>query len=271
MASIYRMFPKPELYSLYVPGQHTSASFQHIFNIEENQLSYMLKLTSINEEESDVVCVNVSLTLEELKSNVRYHEQGLFSVEQVVATGSFSEEESFPIKKESIVSLFDLTSADRNPRIEKNDSPSFKFPFLMFVPFEDATFKDFTYLVKSPDAVIGGDPSIYTDTITVNAGNTVFNENKTRISLLSTITISATENPTAGDVIDVSVSTTEPNVKTIYIDQISGITNKSEVKLVNGSGSFKILTDTLSSGDEVKVKLGYKSFKSVASYTATLG
>lgn len=271
MANIYRLLPKQNLYSKYVPGEHTSATFEHIFDIQENQLKYTLKLTTIDQEPSDIVCVNVSLSLDEFKSNIRFHEQGLFSINELFADGSFSEEEPRVVDSTGIVSLFDLTSADRNLRIEKNDSPSFKFPFMMFVPFDSADFTDFTYLVKLPDAVVG-QPSIYTDTITVNAGNQVFDEVKERNSLLSTITVSSSNtSPVAGDIIDVSVSSSEPNLTKVYLEAISGITNKTEVNLVNGSGSFKILTDTLSSGDEVKVKLGFKSFKSTATYTATLG
>lgn len=278
MAKIYRANPKQKLYSLLLPEGTENAEFQHSFDITQQTLKYTLKSTSIDSAEPDPeinsTVISLTLSIDEFKSYVRYHEQGLFSFDVNVAMGG-SIEQPLELNKFSVVSLFDLTKSDRNIRAERNDSPSFNFPFMIFVPFESGNFTDFEYLVKSPDANVNStgafDQSVYTDTIIVNTGNQIINETKSRQDLLATLTLDSNNaTPAAGDTIEIHVTCSEPSVTRLYLDQVSGIANKTEVKLINGNGSFKILTDTLTAGDEVKVKIGFKSFRSVASYTTTL-
>ena len=73
----------------------------------------------------------------------------------------------------------------------------------------------------------------------------------------------------AGDPVTVQVHT-HPNIKKVYVEQVVGIPDRLEVKLTNGTGTFKILTSTLDPGDIASVKVGFKYWTNVETVTKIL-
>jgi hypothetical protein len=69
-------------------------------------------------------------------------------------------------------------------------------------------------------------------------------------------------NVNAGDPVTVQVHT-HPNIKKVYVEQVVGIPDRLEVKLTNGTGTFKILTSTLDPGDTASAKVGFKYWTNV--------
>jgi hypothetical protein len=109
---------------------------------------------------------------------------------------------------------------------------------------------------------------------TVFSGNTdeqiTFIDAATYKDLISPITVSTSQTTVnAGDTITVNV-TCRDNVETVYLDSIVGSLSKTRVNINNKTGSFKIDTTGLVSGDIVSVKLGYKYFTGVTVFNKTL-
>lgn len=109
---------------------------------------------------------------------------------------------------------------------------------------------------------------------TVFSGNTdeeiTFIDAATYKDLISPITVSTSQTTvSAGDTITVNV-TCRDNVGTVYLEPIVGSLPKTRVNINNKTGSFKIDTTGLVSGDIVSIKLGYKYFTGVTVFNKTL-
>jgi hypothetical protein len=77
------------------------------------------------------------------------------------------------------------------------------------------------------------------------------------------------EDVAAGTPVTVEVHT-HPGIKKLYVEQVCGIPDRREVKLTNGVGTFKILTDTLEPGEVASAKVGFKYWTNVETVTKTL-
>jgi hypothetical protein len=73
----------------------------------------------------------------------------------------------------------------------------------------------------------------------------------------------------AGDPVTVQVHT-HPSIKKLYVEQVCGIPDRLEVKLTNGTGTFKILTTTLEPGDVASAKVGFKYWTNAETVEKTL-
>ena len=85
--------------------------------------------------------------------------------------------------------------------------------------------------------------------------------------LVAPITLTSTQSTvTANSSIVVTVSSA-PYIDEVYLENVSGILNKSRVKLTNGQGKFSIITTDLEVGDEVRVKAGHRKWTGIASFS----
>lgn len=85
--------------------------------------------------------------------------------------------------------------------------------------------------------------------------------------LIAPITLSSSQTTVSTDSsITVNV-TTEPYIDEIFLEQVYGILNKARVKLINGQGTFNILTDGLQPGEEIRVKAGHKKWTGIATFS----
>jgi hypothetical protein len=82
--------------------------------------------------------------------------------------------------------------------------------------------------------------------------------------------IECTTQEVSSNMIKVAVSVSNTKITQIYLEPICGILDRTVVNLTNGVGSFTILTNTLSAGDVVYIKVGYKHFSNVTTYTKTI-
>lgn len=81
--------------------------------------------------------------------------------------------------------------------------------------------------------------------------------------------ITVTSSTVSGDIVTVNF-TTDPNLNYIYLVQESGYLPKTKVPVTNGTGSFKVVTTGMDSGDIVKVKMGFKYWVSRNDFIKTL-
>jgi hypothetical protein len=73
----------------------------------------------------------------------------------------------------------------------------------------------------------------------------------------------------SGDVITVNV-TTDERIDFLYLQTNTGFLPKTKIPLTNGTGSFKVITTGLDSGDTVSVKIGFKFWLAQTTFTKTI-
>ena len=81
--------------------------------------------------------------------------------------------------------------------------------------------------------------------------------------------ITVTSSTLEGDIMTVNFETAD-TVNFIYLVQDAGYLPKVKVPVTNGSGSFKVVTTGMDTGDVVKVKLGFKYWTNRTTFTTTL-
>jgi hypothetical protein len=148
--------------------------------------------------------------------------------------------------------------------IHTNDTSGYnKTPYVIYVPDSNGNFDDFTLVLKVNtlnEFIIEG-PSASDVTSEVVAGAT---------ALIPTVTLSSTQTTVGPDsTISIDV-TTDPSVKEVYLEQIYGMLNKTRVPMTNGVGSFQLFTTGLNSGEQAKVKAGFRKFTGTASFSITV-
>jgi hypothetical protein len=259
MANFYNLRNSAGVFSLLAAEE---TAFTHNFNITATKLEYTFK----NLTENKVLC-SIELELDNLKSNPRFCSQSLWAFQN---RGFLGEDTSlYTIETINLISIFDITKNDKSQRVYLKGDNYSEIPFRIFVDSKDGDFTSFSYLVANPDPTLGQDIG-HTTTVITNIGTPptdVYTEWK---SVIAPITLSTTQSSVqAGDIITVNVSTDE-SLDKIYLEQITGILDRTVVKLNNGIGSFNILTNTLSSGDTVEIKAGHKLFTGVTNFTKTL-
>lgn len=254
-----------------------TCTINHILNITDNILQYKLVQSPVDEETEDKIIYDFTLSLDVLKNHSRFCDQSYW-------TFNCSE---LPQAKEDLsniqlLSIFDLSFPTKRSRLILSTDIEYNKSIRMFVPSANSTFSDCLFLVAQPLDIIPAGTVIpeemqttlpvFTTTTTVNAPNTFIDEVAPPIkSIIATITSSTTLSAaTAGTTIPVTVTCSDPTVTNLYLEQIVGILDKTEVSLTAGSGIFSVITDSLVSGDTVKVKIGHKKFSAVNTFTKQL-
>lgn len=261
MANFYNFDGSAGFFSLVTPDP---ASFKHIFNITQNNLEYSF----VHVEDNNKVLCNISLSLEVLKSHNRYCSQSFWAFDDNGALGVSTDLYTIT-RTNQLVSILDNTKITKSSNLFLHGDGQSVIPFRIFVNDKDGDFTTFSYFVYSPDPTNGTDIG-HTTTVVTNVGEapTGFTKWKT---IIAPITLSTTQTTAkAGDVITVNVTTTDTDLDKIYLEQITGVLDRTVVSLTNGSGSFNILTNTLVTGDTVEVKAGHKLFTGVSTFTQTL-
>ena len=82
--------------------------------------------------------------------------------------------------------------------------------------------------------------------------------------------INVTSSTQTGDVLTVNFDVTSDKVNFIYLVQDGGYLPKLKIPVTNGSGSFKVVTTGMDSGDVVRVKMGFRYWVNRNTFTKTL-
>jgi hypothetical protein len=259
MATIYKQFYNPS--TQFIAYSDKDAEFQHWFNIQASELEY--KFINITDAQT---LIHVKLQLSELLDAHRVYSQSLIGIKEssLKTDGSLVN-----LTKDDLVSVLQNTLPTRSTTINNFDDNininSAKCPFRIHVTSINSDFTDFKYSVASPEA--GAE---FTHTISVETNNTAsyISTPTPWKSLFDTITMTTEQTTVAtGDVINVKVECSNENVDYVYLEQVSGILDRTRVKLTDGIGYFNILTSTLLAGDEAIVKAGYKLYVGLTEFT----
>ncbi len=241
--------------------------FENNFSSDANSIRY--KLISVADNK---VVYDFTINLQDIKDLVSFSDQTLWAINDVFAKEN-KYKENVQVPPVQLVNVFSYTHLNRGGFAKP---PFIETPIKIFVPSVDSNVDDVYVLLldnvpysqeSTPEDLtvkhvvqITGTTDIETITLT-NPSQLVDNISVT----------SATESVAAGDDINLTITCTNPDVNYVYVDALVGSPNKSIVKLTNGTGNLVVKTNTLSSGDEVLIKFGYKYFTGITRYTKVLG
>jgi hypothetical protein len=260
MAKIYKSLPSTiERLSEYITEELGSTGFKHEFNIEANLLNYQFIRMVDN-----VIIYNITMSLEDITSNVNYASQSFVTPKSSAINYSQGNPEEITLTAQDFIFNLNNTITNKNNKITDaiNNSETYFCPFKIFIPSIVGDFTTFQYQVLN-----AGD----TIEVEVNAPNTVEIEPRTWKDFFSEITVStdqATVN--VGQNINVTVESSDTTLDMVYLEPIFGIVDRTRVKLVDGVGTFNILTDTMQIGDVVEVKVNFKTYTGVARFTKVI-
>jgi len=251
----------------YTKYSKVDATLTHTFNVEGSILNYKL----VNQETDDIF-YNMNISLEDIKDKPRFSSQSWVAFWEDLETNpgvgvNLSGEEQ---QDASFATWFPLITSLLTKRQKLNVQEEIILPFKIFIPSVSSTWDDCIIQVRTPEQ---GDIDF----------NVLFTVNGTSVtpaaddptnpwkSYFSPITASTTQTVVeAGDNIVVNVQTSDPTIDFVYLEPVLGVLDRTTVKLTNGSGVFTIITNTLSAGDEVEVKLGYKYYTGLTKFVKTL-
>ena len=74
---------------------------------------------------------------------------------------------------------------------------------------------------------------------------------------------------TAGDPVNFIVSTSA-HIDYLYITQVTGVPDRTKIKLTNGTGTFNILTTTLTAGEAAEAWVGFNHYPEIVECVKTL-
>jgi len=251
--------------------QHNVCTLNHTLNVTDNLLEYKLTRTKLDEETEDLIIYDFKVTLDTLKNNKRLSDQSYWAFNCSKYVGQQEE-----LSNEQLLSIFDLSYPAKRKIVVLPADTDYLSSIRMFVPSVNSKFTDCLFQVLQPEDIVTPgalEPSSWNVTVntTVNSPNTFVNEDVKISNVIATITSSTSvSSPVAGDVIPVTVTCSDTSVTKVYVEQIVGTADRTEVDLTNGSGSFNILTNTLSSGDTVRMKIGHKKYSNINTFTKTL-
>lgn len=240
-----------------------SAEFEHHFDITANNLNYQFKVNS-------EVKYNISLSLDELQAFNGFCSQNWIGFSGQLNHIPVSSENNV-LNSECLVSLLDVTVDQKRSFLQTyNDAGlSFDIPVKFFVHSADDDFTKFDYSVQWPSEEFGD--SEIENTITVTGDVELVATKKPWKEFFSSISVASDKQTyTAGEPIEVTVTASDTNLDYIYAESVVGVIDKTKIQLTNGVGSFSILTSSLSAGDTVEVKLGFKKYTNKTTFTKTL-
>ena len=245
----------------YLTEELISTGFTHVIDITANLLKYKF----IRDEDNHII-YNFSISIDEVKSNHSYSSQ-CFIIPNSASIGyDRGSEEEIVLNKEDLIFPLNKTIINKPDTLVSSlegSQESFYSPIKIFVPAAGGDFTNFEYSVY--DAV---NNIIQVET---NSPNTVETTKKSWKEFFCAVTAVTQQNTVnVGDVINVSVQSSDSTLDVLYLEPVVGIIDRTRVNLTNGVGTFNILTTTLKSGDIVDIKLNFKSYTGVARFTKTI-
>lgn len=252
MTKVYKKIVSNTLYNT------QAEEYEHNFTVTPTVLKYIFKVNSS-------VKYNITLSLEELKKFQGFYSQSFITISPRVGVDT---PEETVLTEADLVSLLEITLPQKRNILQYyTDSVHGTFPITLFVDSVTGDFESFSYRVAFPIENVTAD---FENTVSVTGNVELVNEAKPWKEFFSNITaVSEQSTYTAGDTINITV-TTDPFIDYVYVENVVGLLDKTKVKLTNGVGSFSILTSSLSSGDEVEAKIGFKKYTGATKFKTIL-
>jgi hypothetical protein len=238
-------------------------TIHNTFIVSGNIITYTLSVPAQNKT---AFTINIDYNL--IKSHANFADQTMWAISDNIFD-RIKEGVLYTVTSDDLVSIFTKTHISKTPFISSRDIDGNKCPIKIFVPSKNSTINDITIIVPSKDT-----NDVLIDVIsTVEENNNVVVSDYTATwkSLISPITIvssKSTLNP--DDTTILTVTTSDTSITEVYAESVFGIITKTRIILTNGVGTVGLSALGLSSGDQIRVKFGYKLFTGVADYTNTI-
>lgn len=158
------------------------------------------------------------------------------------------------LKPYEFIDIFSETLSSRSrPSL---DAVYNNYPYYIFVDDQNSDFSTWTVVLKIPENVnyiFEGNLKTAVETATTI---TKFGDHLPGITLSSSATSVA---PNSSVVITIN---TDPSVKEIFLDAVYGLLNKQRAIITNGTGTVTAYSTDMATGENVRVRAGFKRFPS---------
>jgi hypothetical protein len=250
-------------FDIYIGENVQNIDIDHYFNINEETKLINYKLIV-----NDADYYSCSIDFEKLKESAYWSDQNLFGVH-------LDNIEKLKISNKLVLECIYADSMISQLRLA---DPNFGYqfsPFYVFVPSKDSSINDLIWVIPTSNGVSSDEvarPPINVAVTGPSAQGVVLSEQPEFINnnLISTITVSGPASIETNSTFTLNLSVSDTSIKEIFVDAISGTTNKTRVYLTNGTGSLQVSTAGLTTTDNVKIKFGYKYFTGVTTYTKVI-
>jgi hypothetical protein len=232
------------------------------FTVSGDIITYTLSVPAQNKT---AFTINIDYNL--IKSNIAFADQTMWAISDNIFD-SIKDGVPYTVTEDDIVSVFTKTLISKTPFISSQDIDCSKCPIQIFVPSKNSTINDITIIVPSKDTNDVVDVISTVDETDVVVSNTTLPLLNAVISPITVISSKTTLNP--DDTTILTVTTSDTSITEVYAEAVFGIITKTRISLTNGVGTVGLSALGLSSGDQVRVKFGYKLFTGVADYTNTI-
>lgn len=232
--------------------------------IDVTDTIFKYQLIQLDSEGAPTVLYNTSLNIAEILNHPRFSEQSFWS-----CSDSSLSPDLVTLTSSVLVNLGNRSLSTKSPIHPSGQISSGQdcahCPWLLFVPHKNATLSECTIRVSKPDEETNAITIVNIDA----TDNCVVDPTlKKYVDIITDIECTTQE--VSSNMIKVAVAVSDTKITQIYLEPICGILDRTVVNLTNGAGSFTVLTNTLSAGDVVSVKVGYKHFTNVTTYTKTI-
>lgn len=246
-----------------IPSQFT---IEHWLDVSDNSIKYKMSLS--NEDDTKII-FNFVLPYTVITNSPRFNDQTFWTIKDSTISAIRNTDGIYTVTSDDIVNIYDTSFVDKDVKFsEKNQTIA--CPLKIFVPSKLSTVNDLillTYDAQEDNIVttVEGPAVTGTNVVPVQSGSRVYTQ------IQSTITaVASSETTLAGEPISLQVQVSDPNISSVYVEQVSGDVNKARILLTNGIGSLIVRTEGMSSGELVRVKFGWQNFSGVAEFNRTL-
>lgn len=168
---------------------------------------------------------------------------------------------------DKLISLLAWSDITKRDTLSGSTSKDGNFNLRFFIKHTSDTFEDFIYQIGLPVDEQGNFEDSCEIVIT---GGTLSEDPLSWKSVFSPINLTSASITEGTEFVEVTVTSTDTGLEKVYLEPVCGILDRTVVNLTNGSGKFKVVTNTLEAGDSVIVKAGHKKFSNVTTFTKTI-
>ena len=297
MTIIKKAFIPAHVYNTFLTEDYVYSDKQittkHTFVWEFNNTSDTINVKLTNTT-NNIICYNYSIPYANIINNDAYVDQSLFSIsdtaynnfhwpvilDTVINTDATQTQKAVPyvVNSNDLIEVTSKTLQNKGNldtgntldlSLKINSLGNSNTLFKILVPYVNCPVSELVFIVKVADNPLVDISFVNKDRSEVDVKTLSKGPNPSKYFNQLTIT-SDKSSPVAGDIINLTVTSENPNISKIYVEPVSGFTNKTQITLTNGVGKISINTFGFETADQIKVKFGYKYFSNIASYTKTL-
>lgn len=214
--------------------------------------------------QDDIIKSWQKLPLKSLQDKPGFTDQSFWCINNANPLYELDEDNNhicFTAEEVNVIDIFSLSKEAKPLALVSNGS---NVAMNMFTLFISDSSKDLTHSTIRLSTPINGNFEV----VGPSAADFI-DESLDIRDLISPITLTSSGDLNPDSSITINVSS-DSFIKEIFLEPVVGILSKHRVKMTNGSGSFKLFSTGLETGDIVRVKAGHRKFDAVTDFTKTV-